>query len=49
MSVPEGMGDICVALLPAMSGLAAVEPKWEPGRIEVLIGEGQTAQVLRNL
>jgi hypothetical protein len=32
-----------------MSGLAAVEPKWEPGRINVLIGEGQTAQVLRNL
>ena len=49
MSVPEGMGDIRVAMLPAMSGLAAVEPKWEPGRIEVLIGEGQTAQVLRNL
>jgi hypothetical protein len=32
-----------------MSGLAAVEPKWESGRINVLIGEGQTAQVLRNL
>jgi hypothetical protein len=49
MTVPEGVGDIRVALLPAMSGLAAVEPRWEPGRIEVLIGEGQTAQVLRNL
>ena len=32
-----------------MSGLAAVEPKWEQGRVNVLIGEGQTAQVLRNL
>lgn len=49
MPVPEAAGDVKVAFLPAMSGLAAVEPKWEPGRIEVLIGEGQTAQVLRNL
>jgi len=49
MTVPEGVGDVRVALLPAMSGLAAVEPKWESGRIDVLIGEGQTAQVLRNL
>ncbi len=38
-----------VAYLPPMSGLAAVEPKWEPGRVNVLIGEGQTAQVLRNI
>jgi hypothetical protein len=49
MIVPDAAGDVRVALLPAMSGLAAVEPKWEPGRVEVLIGEGQTAQVLRNL
>jgi predicted ATPase len=49
MPVPEAAGDVRVALLPAMSGLAAIEPKWEPGRVEVLIGEGQTAQVLRNL
>jgi len=32
-----------------MSGLVAVEAKWETGRINVLIGEGQTAQILRNL
>lgn len=32
-----------------MSGLAAVEPRLEPGRINVLIGEGRTAEVLRNL
>jgi hypothetical protein len=49
MAVPEAAGDVRVALLPAMSGLAAIEPKWEPGRVEVLVGEGQTAQVLRNL
>ena len=49
MEVPPQAADVRVAYLPPMSGLAAVEPKWEPGRISVLIGEGQTAQVLRNL
>ncbi len=49
MAIPEEAADVRVAFLPPMSGLAAVEPKWEPGRINVLIGEGQTAQVLRNL
>lgn len=49
MDVPEAAGQVRVAYLPPMSGLSAVEPKWEPGRINVLIGEGQTAQVLRNL
>jgi ABC-type lipoprotein export system ATPase subunit len=45
---PES-SDVRIAFLPPMSGLAASEPKWEPGRISVLLGEGQTAQVLRNL
>jgi ABC-type lipoprotein export system ATPase subunit len=49
MEVPAEAADVRVAFLPPMSGLAAVEPKWEPGRVNVLIGEGQTAQVLRNL
>lgn len=44
---PENRMRICY--LPPMSGLAAVEPKVEQGRIDVLLGEGQTAQVLRNL
>jgi len=35
--------------LPPMSGLADREYRKEPGEIAVLIGEGQTAQVLRNL
>ncbi len=42
-------GRMRVCYLPPMSGLAAVEPKVEQGRIDVLLGEGQTAQVLRNL
>ena len=49
MPVPKQAADTRVAFLPPMSGLAAAEPVWEPGRINVLIGEGQTAQVLRNL
>src|SRR3989304_5461360 len=49
MEVPLEAAEVRVAYLPPMSGLAAVEPKWEPGRVDVLIGEGQTAQVLRNL
>ena len=49
MPVPNQALQTQVAYLPPMSGLAAVEPKWEPGRVNVLIGEGQTAQVLRNL
>ncbi|MCA9243417.1 MAG: AAA family ATPase [Phycisphaerales bacterium] len=47
--VPDEAGGVDVAYLPPMSGLSATEPKWEPGRISVLLGEGQTAQVLRNL
>ncbi len=49
MPVPDEAGFTKIAFLPPMSGLAAVETKLESGRIDVLIGEGQTAQVLRNL
>jgi len=38
-----------VAFLPTMSGIAATEPEIAPGRINVLLGEGRTAEVLRNL
>lgn len=47
--VPEAASEVRIAFLPPMSGLSATEPKWEIGRINVLIGEGQTAQVIRNL
>ena len=40
---------IGVELLYPMSGLEAEEPILQPGRIDVLLGQGQTAQVLRNL
>ena len=38
-----------VVVLPPMSGLAQVEPQIQEGRIDVLIGEGRTAEVLRNI
>lgn len=37
------------AFLPPMSGMTAVEPLLTPGRVDVLIGQGRTAEVLRNL
>lgn len=40
---------INVELLYPMSGLEIEEPVLQPGRIAVLLGQGQTAQVLRNL
>ena len=38
-----------VNLLYPMSGLETEEPVLQPGRIDVLLGQGQTAQVLQNL
>jgi energy-coupling factor transporter ATP-binding protein EcfA2 len=49
MVVPREATAVRVAYLPPMSGLAADEFVKQPGEISVLIGQGQTAQVLRNL
>ena len=49
MPVPDEAASVRVAFLQPMSGLAATEPVLEAGRVQVLLGEGQTAQVLRNL
>lgn len=38
-----------VALLGPMSGLASNETRLDPGAIDVRLGEGRTAEVLRNL
>lgn len=40
---------IKIGFLPPMSGLATEEDKLESGSIQVRIGEGRTAEVLRNL
>jgi len=49
MAVPQAASEVHVAFLPPMSGLAAVEDRLLPGTINVRIGEGRTADVLRNL
>lgn len=49
MAVPEEANNLSVAFLPPMSGLAANETRLDEGAINVRIGEGRTAEVLRNL
>jgi hypothetical protein len=49
MDVPDEALSVKIALLPPMSGLASEEPEVQAGRIAVLLGEGRTAEVLRNL
>lgn len=49
MPVPGEAGKVRVAFLPPMSGLAASETVLDPGAVNVRLGEGRTAEVLRNL
>lgn len=49
MPIPIEADSVRVAFLPPMSGLADREFVKQLGEIGVLIGQGQTAQVLRNL
>ena len=49
MPVPEQASSAKVAFLPPMSGLAATETRLDQGAVNVRIGEGRTAEVLRNL
>jgi ABC-type taurine transport system ATPase subunit len=49
MQVPDHLKTLQVAYLPPMSGLAAREDRLEMGSIRVRLGEGRTAEVLRNL
>ncbi len=49
MELIQHAATLKVELLYPMSGLETEEPLLQPGRIDVLLGQGQTAQVLRNL
>lgn len=49
MIVPDEASDTRIAFLPPMSGLAANETRLDLGAVDVRIGEGRTAEVLRNL
>lgn len=48
MEVPDAAA-VQLAYLPPMSGLAATETRLDAGALNVRIGEGRTAEVLRNL
>ncbi|HOP78362.1 MAG TPA: AAA family ATPase [Thermogutta sp.] len=47
--VPSHLADLRLAYLPPMSGLSPREDRLELGTINVRLGEGRTAEVLRNL
>jgi energy-coupling factor transporter ATP-binding protein EcfA2 len=49
MPIPDEAAKVQVAYLPPMSGLSSNETKLDYGAINVRIGEGRTAEVLRNL
>jgi predicted ATPase len=49
MPIPDKAETTRIAFLPPMSGLAANETRLDAGAINVRIGEGRTAEVLRNL
>ncbi len=49
MTIPNEAGEEQIAFLPPMSGLAATETRLDLGAVNVRIGEGRTAEVLRNL
>ena len=49
MEIPVETENVRVAFLPPMSGLSEQEFFKQPGEIDFLIGQGRTAEVLRNL
>lgn len=49
MPIPPEAGKEEIAFLPPMSGLAATETRLDQGAVNVRVGEGRTAEVLRNL
>lgn len=49
LDVPSHLAELRLAYLPPMSGLSPREDRLELGTINVRLGEGRTAEVLRNL
>ncbi len=49
MVIPKAAGNVRMAFLPPLSGLASTEMRLDEGAVNVLVGEGRTAEVLRNL
>ena len=49
MPIPHEAGSVRIAFLPPMSGLVTNETRLDQGAVNVRVGEGRTAEVLRNL
>ena len=49
MHIPVEAFEQQVSFLPPMSGLSSSEAMLQPGTVNVLLGQGRTAEVLRNL
>lgn len=49
MPIPRQAAEKQIAFLPPMSGMAATETRLDLGAVNVRVGEGRTAEVLRNL
>ena len=49
LEIPDAAAEVRLAYLPPMSGLASNETRLDEGAVGVRIGEGRTAEVLRNL
>lgn len=49
LEIPSAATSVRLAYLPPMSGLASNETRLDEGAVGVRIGEGRTAEVLRNL
>lgn len=49
MDVPDEAFGVQIAFLPPMSGLSSNETRLDIGAVNVRLGEGRTAEVLRNL
>ena len=49
MPIPQEAFEEAVVFLPPMSGLSSSEVMLQPGAVNVLLGEGRTAEVIRNL
>ena len=49
MPIPAQAKSVRAAFLPSLSGLTSAEVRMEQGAVNVRLGEGRTAEVLRNL
>lgn len=49
LEIPAAAAAVRLAYLPPMSGMAATETRLDEGAVAVRVGEGRTAEVLRNL